>query len=95
MAALLQIMAWRRTGDKPLSEPMLVCCTGAYKYHSASVIKHGSTLKPCLSFSFESLESKPVASVNGTKGGAVFWDCDHCYAGSLVMHIGNLYILCV
>ena len=25
MPALVQIMAWRRPGDKPLSEPMLVC----------------------------------------------------------------------
>ena len=25
MAALVQIMAWRQTGNKPLSEPMLVC----------------------------------------------------------------------
>ena len=24
MAALVQIMAWRRSGDKPLSEPMMV-----------------------------------------------------------------------
>ena len=30
MAALVQIMAWRQTGDKPLSEPMSVCCTDAY-----------------------------------------------------------------
>ena len=29
MAALVQIMAWRRKGDKPLSEPMLLCCTDA------------------------------------------------------------------
>ena len=27
MVALLQIMAWRRTGHKLLSEAMLVCCT--------------------------------------------------------------------
>ena len=35
MAALVQIMAWRRRSDKPLSEPMLVCCTNAYMRHSA------------------------------------------------------------
>ena len=29
MAALVQIMAWHRTCDKPLSEPMSVCCTDA------------------------------------------------------------------
>ena len=33
MAALVQIMAWCQTGDKPLSEPMLVCCTDAYMRH--------------------------------------------------------------
>ena len=37
MAALVQVMALRRTGDKPLSEPMLVCCTDAYKRHSGSM----------------------------------------------------------
>ena len=32
--ALFQIMAWRRPGDKPLSEPMLV---SSYMRHSASM----------------------------------------------------------
>ena len=27
---LIQVMAWRRTGDKPLSEPMLAQFTDAY-----------------------------------------------------------------
>ena len=36
MAALVQIMAWHWTGDKPLSEAMLVCCTDAYRHHWAS-----------------------------------------------------------
>ena len=35
MAALVQIMAWHRTGDKPLSEAILICFTDAYKRHSA------------------------------------------------------------
>ena len=34
--ALVQKMAWRRPGDKPLSEPMLLCFTDAYIRHSAS-----------------------------------------------------------
>ena len=29
-AALVQVMAWRRTGDKPLFEPMLTQFTDAY-----------------------------------------------------------------
>ena len=31
-------MAWRRPGDKPLFEPMLVCFIDAYVRLSASVI---------------------------------------------------------
>ena len=31
--ALDQIMAWRQTGDKPLSEPMLTWFTDAYMWH--------------------------------------------------------------
>ena len=30
-SALVQVMAWRRSGDNPLSEPMLVYLTDAYK----------------------------------------------------------------
>ena len=33
--ALVQIMAWRRTGDKPLSEPMMTQFNDAYMRHSA------------------------------------------------------------
>ena len=29
-SALVQVMAWRRTGDKPLPEPMLTQFTDAY-----------------------------------------------------------------
>ena len=37
--ALVQIMAWRRTGDKPLSEPMVVnLLTDTYMSHSVSMI---------------------------------------------------------
>ena len=35
MAALAQILAWRRTGNVPLSEPMFVRYT--YIRHSASI----------------------------------------------------------
>ena len=31
--ALVQVMAWRRTGDKPLPEPMLTQFTDAYMQH--------------------------------------------------------------
>ena len=31
--ALVQVTAWRRTGDKPLSEPMLTQFTDAYMQH--------------------------------------------------------------
>ena len=32
-SALVQVMAWRRTGDKPLPEPMLTHFTDAYMRH--------------------------------------------------------------
>ena len=32
-AALVQVMAWRLTGDKPLPEPMLIQFTYAYMWH--------------------------------------------------------------
>ena len=31
--ALFQVMAWRRTGDKPLPEPIFTQFTGAYIGH--------------------------------------------------------------
>ena len=40
IAALVQVMAWRWTGDKPLSEAVVVCFTDAYVHHSASMSKH-------------------------------------------------------
>ena len=36
MSALFQIKAWRRTGDKPLSDPMITQLTDAYMRHSDS-----------------------------------------------------------
>ena len=35
--ALIQVMAWCLTGDKPLPEPMLTQFTDAYMRHSASM----------------------------------------------------------
>ena len=35
--ALVQIMAWRRPGGKPLSEPMMAQLTEAYMRHAASM----------------------------------------------------------
>ena len=38
ISALVQVMAWRRPGDKPLSEPMMVSLpTHIYMRHSASM----------------------------------------------------------
>ena len=31
--ALVQVMAWRRTGDEPLPEPMLTQFTDTYMWH--------------------------------------------------------------
>ena len=35
--ALIQVMAWRRPGDKPLSEPMLTRFTDAYMRHQGEM----------------------------------------------------------
>ena len=35
--ALVQVMAWRQPGDKPLSDPMMIKFTDAYMHHSASM----------------------------------------------------------
>ena len=45
--ALVQIMAWRRPGDKPLSEPIMVISLmhRAYMHHSASM-SYSSSLVP-------------------------------------------------
>ena len=37
MSAFVQVMAWRRTGDKPLSEPMLICFPDAYMRHKGEM----------------------------------------------------------
>ena len=37
MAALVQMMAWRWTGDKPLSEAMFSCFADAYMRHLATM----------------------------------------------------------
>ena len=36
-SAWVQVMAWRRTGDKPLSEPMLNQFTDAYMRHQREI----------------------------------------------------------
>ena len=46
MSALILIMAWRRRGDKPSSEPMMESLTYAYMRHSASL--NYSNSKICL-----------------------------------------------
>ena len=37
MGTLALAMTWRGSGDKPLSEAMLVCCSDTYVHHSASM----------------------------------------------------------
>ena len=36
-SALVQALAWRRTGDKPLPEPRLTYLTDAYMWHSGEI----------------------------------------------------------
>ena len=35
--ALVQVMAWHRTGDKPLPEPMMTRLTDAYRRHNCEM----------------------------------------------------------
>ena len=35
--ALVQVMAWRRTGDKPLHEPIMTQITNAYMQHQGEL----------------------------------------------------------
>ena len=43
--SLVQIMAWRRPGDKPLSEPMIVSLvTHIYIYVYIYIIRHSASL---------------------------------------------------
>ena len=44
---LVQIMAWRRTGDEPLSEPMMTQFNDAYTRHSASMTSMTSMSDRC------------------------------------------------
>ena len=37
ISSLVQVMAWRRVGDKPSSDPMMVKSTDATMRHSASM----------------------------------------------------------
>ena len=39
MSALVQVMAWHRTGDKALHEPMLTQYTDAYLWHMGRWVK--------------------------------------------------------
>ena len=45
--ALVQIVAWRRTGDKPLSEPMMTQFNDAYMRHSASMSLDNNDVNKC------------------------------------------------
>ena len=40
-AALVQVIAWHRTGDKPLPEPMMTQFTDVYMRHKEGVNVHG------------------------------------------------------
>ena len=44
-------MAWRRIGDKPLSEPMMALFTDAYMRHSASMSYSNELRRPGLNCS--------------------------------------------
>ena len=46
-SALVQVMAWRRTGDKPLPEPMLTQFTDTYMQHKGEMyVVHSKDICP-------------------------------------------------
>ena len=52
-SALVEVMVWRRTGDKPLPFSMSIHCIHAYMLHSASVDKIDEHLLTILSSSVD------------------------------------------
>ena len=48
VSALVQIMAWHRTGNKPLSEPMMTQFNDAYMRHSASMTQLSLFTMQCI-----------------------------------------------
>ena len=46
ISALVQIMAWHPSGDKPLSEPMMASLTDEYMRHSAPWAHYRNLAKP-------------------------------------------------
>ena len=66
--SLVQIMAWRRPGDKPLSEPMMVSllthvCVTRPQWVKSSEESHDESTKYYLSFHHKTNHNKPCASL--------------------------------
>ena len=53
--SLVQIMAWRRPGDKPLSEPMMVSLPTHICVTRLQWVKSGSCLRLCIAFKNENI----------------------------------------
>ena len=80
--ALVQIMAWRRSGDKPLSEPMMV-----------SLLTHICVTRP----QWDKLHYNPIVG-NGVMGvphiisylGMKLWDLHVCDRASTITHVDRV-----
>ena len=73
---LVQIMAWCRLGDKPLSVPMMAKPTGAYMLHSAS--KSFNLIRPvgvlyCLFIFLQSTVSRLLCDTSGNTWHKICW----------------------
>ena len=67
--ALVQIMAWRRSGDKPLSEPMVVCLVAQICVTRPQWVNFTffSTQRPCVVVPYVPVASTyPIASPTPT-----------------------------
>ena len=79
--AMVQIMAWRRTGDKPLSEPMLTHFTDAYMRHWGG---GGDELKESLSGSWRRYHMNVLSTLLAHSAGNLSpADCHHNRLGML------------
>ena len=59
--ALVKIMAWRRIGDKPLSEPMLTRFTDAYMRHKGEMVNWVGLFPIAACYIIDNLSSKHIS----------------------------------
>ena len=79
MTALVQIMAWRRRGGKPLSEAMLVCFTDAYMIYASLGFNELTLLTACFCMLWPT--KTPKLRITGVRRGIHWWSVDSVKKG--------------